>query len=145
MRSLMNRPVRNGVLISMCLLTLGGCVERRIRVTSTPAGARVWVNDQQIGTTPVETRFTFYGGYDVRVELDGYEPIDELRRAKAPLYEYPGPDLIASALPHRFENIIEWHFDLQEVAEASDPEQAREDLLGRADELRRRALSDTDR
>ncbi|MGV6814779.1 MAG: PEGA domain-containing protein [Phycisphaerales bacterium] len=141
----MNRPVRNGVLISMCLLTLGGCVERRIRVTSTPAGARVWVNDQQIGTTPVETRFTFYGGYDVRVELDGYEPIDELRRAKAPLYEYPGPDLIASALPHRFENIIEWHFDLQEVAEASDPEQAREDLLGRADELRRRALSDTDR
>ena len=143
MRSLMHKPARNLVLISMCLLTLGGCVERRIRVTSTPAGARVWVNDQQIGTTPVETRFTFYGGYDVRVELDGYEPIDELRRAKAPLYEYPGPDLIASALPHRFENIIEWHFDLQEVAEASDPEQAREDLLSRADELRRRALTDS--
>lgn len=141
----LHHPVRNLVLISMCLLTLGGCVERRIRVTSTPAGARVWVNDQQIGTTPVETRFTFYGGYDVRVELDGYEPIDELRRAKAPLYEYPGPDLIATALPNRFENIIEWHFDLQEVAETSDPEQAREDLLGRAEELRRRALSESDR
>lgn len=126
----------------MCLFMLSGCVERRIRVTSSPVGARVWVNDQHIGTTPVETRFTFYGGYDVRVELDGYESVNELRQAKAPLYEYPGPDLIATALPFRFKNTVEWHFDLDQVAEAIDPEQAREDLLLRADELRRQALTE---
>ena len=127
------------LFLSLFLLT--GCVERRIRVTSSPAGARVWVNDQHIGTTPVETRFTFYGGYDVRVELDGYESINELRQAKAPLYEYPGPDLIATALPYKFKNTVEWHFDLDQVAEAIDPQQARIDLLLRADELRRQALT----
>jgi hypothetical protein len=138
----MHNRMRNLLLISMCLCMLTGCVERRIRVTSSPAGARVWVNDQHIGTTPVETRFTFYGGYDVRVELDGYESVNELRKAKAPLYEYPGPDLIATALPHKFTNTIQWHFDLDQVAEAIDPQQAREDLLLRADELRRQALSE---
>ena len=29
-----------------------GCVERTIRVTSEPAGARVWLNDRDIGVTP---------------------------------------------------------------------------------------------
>lgn len=130
-------------LIALSLLaistTLTGCVERRIRVTSTPSGARVWINDQQVGTTPVETRFTFYGGYDVRVELKGYESINELRQAKAPFYEYPGPDLIAAAIPHDFKSIIDWHFELQQVEEAIDPEGARDNLLDRAQDLRGRA------
>ncbi len=95
--------------------TLIGCVERQIRVTSTPAGARVWINDQQVGITPVESRFTFYGGYDVRVELEGYESINELRTAKAPLHEYPGIDLLAHAIPADFKNTVEWHFDLEQV------------------------------
>lgn len=123
--------------------TLTGCIERRIRVTSTPTGARVWINDQQVGTTPVETRFTFYGGYDVRVELDGYESINDLRQAKAPLYEYPGLDLIATAIPADFKNTVEWHFDLQQVEETTDPESARENLLNRAESLRQQTLSDS--
>lgn len=126
------------------LILLSGCVERRIRVTSSPAGARVWINDQNVGVTPVETRFTFYGGYDLRVELQGYEPINELRTAKAPLYEYPGPDLIATALPHKFKNTIEWHFDLDQVQEATDPQGAHENLLDRAQQLRRQALFDSE-
>ncbi len=126
-------------LLLLALLLLAGCVERRIKVTSSPAGARVWINDQQVGTTPLETRFTFYGGYDVRIELEGYEPINELRQAKAPLYEYPGPDLIATALPINFKSIIEWHFELEQVEEATDPEGARENLLDRAADLRNRA------
>ena len=120
-------------------MSMTGCVERRIRVTSSPAGARVWINDQQVGTTPVETRFTFYGGYDVRVELPGYESINELRQAKAPLYEYPGPDLVATALPFDFKPMVEWHFDLEQVEEATDPEGARENLLDRAAKLRQQA------
>jgi len=129
------------MVIVASMLTLTACVERRIRVTSSPAGARVWLNDQQVGTTPLETRFTFYGNYDVRVELDGYESINELRTAKAPLYEYPGPDLIATALPFKFKPLIEWHFNLQQVEEATDPEGARENLLDRAESMRQQANS----
>ncbi len=132
------------LIASAALITLTGCVERRIRVTSAPAGARVWVNDQDIGTTPVDTRFTFYGTYDVRLELDGYESVSEPRQAKAPIHEYPGIDLVAHALPHDFDHTVEWHFDLQQVLEATDPTAAREQLLDRAADLRRQAHSDTE-
>lgn len=132
------------LIASAALLTLSGCVERRIRVTSTPSGARVWINDQQVGTTPVETHFTFYGNYDVRLELHGYNAVSEPRKAKAPLYEYPGPDLIATALPFNFKPLIEWHFDLTEVEETTDPEHARDNLLTRAADLRNQALSESD-
>lgn len=120
-------------------LTLTGCVQRTIRVTSTPPGARVLLNDQDIGTTPVETRFTFYGGYDIQLSKPGYEHIHELRQAKAPLHEYPVIDLAATAAPTNINHTIEWHFDLTPVAESIDPEAAREDLLDRAATLREQA------
>lgn len=125
-------------------LVLPACVQRRIKVTSTPPGARVIINDQDIGVTPVETRFTFYGGYDVQLLLDGYEPVHELRQAKAPLHEYPGIDLIATAIPADFDHTVKWHFDLTPVAEATDPEAAREALLQRADAIRTQANESSD-
>lgn len=120
-------------------LTLTGCVQRKIRVTSTPPGARVLLNDQEIGVTPVETRFTFYGGYDVQLIKPGYEHVHELRQAKAPLHEYPVVDLAATAVPADINHTIEWHFDLTPVAEAADRDAAREDLLERAADLREQA------
>jgi len=139
----MRKPPAAMLIASIALsLSLTGCVERRIRVTSSPAGARVWINDQQLGTTPLETRFTFYGGYDVRVELEGYNSVNELRQAKAPLYEYPGPDLIATALPFKLKPLVEWHFELEQVEESTDPEGARTHLLDRAESMRTDALSE---
>ncbi|MCL4222054.1 MAG: PEGA domain-containing protein [Phycisphaerales bacterium] len=125
------------VLIAM-LLVLPGCLQRRIRVTSDPPGAFVWVNDTEIGRTPAETTFTFFGDYDVRLELDGYEPVHEMRRAKAPLHEYPGPDLVAAALPVKFKTLIEWHFDLSPSLEhALPPDQLDAEMVERARRLRR--------
>ena len=120
-------------------VVLTGCVQRKIRVTSTPPGARVILNDQEIGHTPVETRFTFYGGYDVQLIKPGYEHIHELRKAEPPLHEYPVIDLAATAAPKNIEHTIEWHFDLTPVPESSDPDSAREDLLNRASDLREQA------
>lgn len=125
------------LLVAM-LLFMPGCLQRRIRVTSEPPGAIVWVNDTEIGRTPAETSFTFFGDYDVRLELDGYEPVHEMRRAKAPLHEYPGPDLIAAALPTKFKTLIEWHFDLAPSLEHTQaPEKLEADLVERARRLRR--------
>lgn len=119
------------------LAVLPGCLERTIRVTSDPPGALVWLNDTEIGRTPAEARFKFYGTYDVRVELPGYEPIHEGRDAKAPFYEYPGPDFVAAALPARIQNTVEWHFDLTPSAGVNDP-QSQAAIIARAQDLRDR-------
>jgi len=125
-------------MLILILLTTSGCVHRRIRVTSEPPGAIVWLNDTEIGRTPAEAEFTFYGSYDVRLELEGYEPVHEARRTKAPFYEYPGPDLIAEALPMNFNSLIEWHFDLEPNIESTGPvEQVEADLIERARRMRR--------
>lgn len=112
---------------------LSGCLERRLSITSEPPGALVWVNDVELGRTPVEADFVFYGEYDVRVQLDGYEPIQQRITAPQPLYEYPPIDLFAGALPVDFENVVKWHFDLVPSLETSQtPEEFEKGLLERA-------------
>lgn len=123
--------------LAAAALVCSGCLERTIRVTSDPPGALVWLNDVEIGRTPAEARFKFYGTYDVRLELTGYEPVHAGRDAEAPFYEYPGPDAIAAALPMRLHNIIEWHFDLEPSPPSRDPA-AEAEMLARARELRGR-------
>ena len=132
------------MMLIAVLLSTTGCIQRRIRVTSEPPGAIVWLNDTEIGRTPTEAEFTFYGSYDVRLELDGYEPIHQARYTRAPFHEYPGPDLIAEALPFKFDTLIEWHFELEQVAERVEPpEKVEADLLERAREMQRQAVPDS--
>lgn len=123
-----------------------GCVERTIRVTSEPAGARVWLNDRDIGVTPAEASFTYHGVYDVRLEKPGFLPVHEPRKAKAPIYEWPLIDLVAEAIPARIENTHAWHFELTPDAELEmSPDEADAALIERANELRRQAApADTD-
>lgn len=124
---------------------LAGCAERRIRVTSQPSGARVWLNDQEIGRTPAEARFTFYGSYDLRLEHPGYEPYHAEHVARAPLYEYPGPDLVATALPVDLKSNIDWHVDLVPSPESTlEPAEARTQLMDRAAQLREQARTTGD-
>lgn len=63
----MLRPVSRCLPLA-ALFVLAGCIERTITVTSKPAGALVYLNDEEIGRTPVTVPFTFYGVYDVRLE-----------------------------------------------------------------------------
>ena len=128
---------RHAILGLMLLTMLGGCVERRIRITTEPPGARVWLNDVELGASPVETAFTFYGDYDVRIEKDGYERLSTMRKARAPVHEWPGPDLIAAALPTRIQNEIHWHFELEpELESVLDAETLEREMIQRSEELR---------
>ena len=122
-----------GVIFAGFFIGGAGCVERRVTVTSEPSGALVWLNDEAIGVTPCEAGFKYYGKYDVRLALDGYEPVHEGRVMKAPLYEYPVVDLAATVVPLKFESLNEWHFVLVESGELN---QDREGLIGRAQEMR---------
>ena len=97
------------VLVTMLLLATVGCVERTIKITSEPAGALVYLNDEEVGRTPVAVPFTFYGTYDVRLEAEGYQPLWTSQEAKGPWWEAPGPDLFAEAVPHHKVE-LDWHF-----------------------------------
>jgi hypothetical protein len=119
-------------LLALALLAPAGCVERRIRITSEPAGALVRLNDIEVGATPLEVDFTYYGVYDVRVTKEGYQPLITSAEAKAPWWETPGADLVAEAWPGRNISLVEWSFTL--VPASDDPDQ----LIQRARELRAR-------
>ncbi len=123
--------MRTGAMGLTALLATG-CVDRTIRITSDPQGALVYVNDQEVGRTPCETAFLHYGTYDVRVIKDGYEPYLGPAEASPPLYDLPGPDLVADLLPVRLRSQIDWHFTLLPV---NDDETA---MIDRARQLRSR-------
>lgn len=119
------------------LVLVGGCAERRLAITSEPAGATVWVNDVEVGRTPVEANFTYYGTYDVRLRLDGYEPIATSARAEAPWYEFVGADLITEAIPTGVTTRVDWKFTMKPALEKTgDKAQFEADLIARAREMR---------
>ncbi len=129
--------------VAGCLLavSLAGCVTRTLSVTSEPSGALVWINDVQVGRTPVETDFVYYGTYEVRVVKEGYEPIIAACDTRTPLWDYMGPDLVAEALPADLQSRTAWHFDLTPVPEATqDPSVWEPALIARARGTRLEAL-----
>ncbi len=120
------------LLILAPMLSLG-CVERRLLISSEPSGALVFLNDQEVGRTPLEVPFTWYGVYDVRLERDGYTTLQTTREAQRPWWETPGPDLFAEAVPDKRVEIA-WHLEMRpaEPADAVDPQRT----LGNAKQLR---------
>lgn len=117
------------ILCLIAVSALPACTERLLVITSEPEGAEVILNDVQVGRTPVEVGFTYYGTYDVRLRHEGYEPLITSREAEAPFYEWPGVDLVAMATPVRKTTVIRWHFTLEPAKEDRD------ELLFRALEL----------
>ena len=89
----MRDPLRAATLTLAALLCLG-CGESAL-LRSRPPGAKVWVNDKYIGTTPVDyfcPRAEFSQPQRYRLELDGYQPSQgELSR-----HIHPGRIIAAS-------------------------------------------------
>ena len=97
------------ILIALTLTT--GCVHRVVKVTSDPPGALVTMNDQEIGRTPLEKEFTWYGYYDVQVRADGYETIKTGAQVPAPWWQWIPLDLITDMFPIRDEHAL--HYTLK--------------------------------
>ena len=110
-----------------------GCVQRRLTIRSNPPGALVYVDDYQIGTTPVSTDFVYYGTRKVRLVLSGYETLTVMQPIPTPWYEYPGLDFVSEHFVPgeiRDERVIDFQLQPQMIV----PNQQ---LLGRAENLRR--------
>ena len=120
------------ILLALLVLSGFGCAERRIFVTSEPAGATVIINDVNVGQTPVEVDFLYFGVYDVRLSKDGYESVLTSERIKAPLHEWPGFDVVAAVIPGKEKKHVAWHYELTPAE--TDPDA----LMARAATLRDR-------
>jgi hypothetical protein len=79
-------------------LIFAGCVERIMKIDSDPQGARVFVNDREVGVTPIKFSFLWYGDYDIILRRDGFETLKTNYRVNAPWYQYPPFDLVAECL-----------------------------------------------
>jgi len=119
-----------GAAVLSALACLTGCVERKLTIVTDPPGALVYLNDQEIGRSPVSTPFLWYGDYDVRLRYDKPvgpgNPVAQHyylrtnRRTDAPWYQWMGPDLFAEVLPFDFKDDQVWAFVLEPVAQEPD-------------------------
>jgi hypothetical protein len=131
--ALSNRTNRTFLCVAVLLTAcLPGCVRRRMTIRSNPPGAAVYVDDQQVGTTPVGVDFTYYGTRKIQLIKDGYETLTVQQAFSAPWYQWPPLDFFSENLSpweHRDEHLLNFQLQPQQILPA-------EELLDRAQELR---------
>ncbi len=130
--------LRSLALLSLLACPLTGCVERRVWIESTPPGALVWLNDAQVGRTPVDVSITHHGIYDVRLEKEGYEPLVTSRDTDGPFWDTVPMDLMVEVMPIKAKCEARWAFTL---VPRDDSEAA---LVNRAAALRDRLGGETE-
>lgn len=114
----------------------GGCVQRRLTIRSNPPGALVYIDNYQIGTTPVSTDFIYYGEREIRLVKDGYETLVVRQKIPAPWYQWPPLDFFS-------ENLVPAEIrDERTLAYQMSPRQTvqTQELKARAEQLRQDGL-----
>jgi hypothetical protein len=109
-----------------------GCVQRRMTVRTNPPGALLYVDDYEVGVTPVSTSFIYYGTRKIRLVKDGYETLTVMQPVPAPWYEYFPADFVSeNFVPGqiRDQRVLDFQLKPQMVVPT-------ERLLSRAEELR---------
>lgn len=86
------------VLVCSIALPAHAIVRRRLNVNSNPQGALVYVDNQQIGTTPCSVDFTYYGTREIRLIKAGFETLTVNQPIPAPWYQYTPIDFVAENL-----------------------------------------------
>ncbi len=131
---------------AMLLLFLGtGCLSREIEITSTPAGARVFVSQVEVGRTPVTVPFDWGGDRTILLlHEEGeirYEPVRLVHDSERFFLDTFPFDVLADLAPFPIEDRSTIHVDLVPTPERDGPpSEARiEALLERAAVLRERA------
>lgn len=129
--SLFRKLAIPALLVSACVLQ-PGCVRRRLTVRTNPPGAVVFVDDQEIGTTPCSASYVYYGTRKITVMKDGYRTETSYQKFSPPWYEIPPLDFISeNFVPGEVRD--ERTIDVQLVPEEIVPQQQ---LIDRAQALR---------
>jgi hypothetical protein len=131
------KRARAGGLLLGALALSSGCVERIMTVSTDPQGARVIINDEEVGVSPARVAFLWYGDYDIIIRKSGYQTLKTHYRVDPPWYQIPPLDLISETMiPGTIRDVhVLPTFGLQQT-ETPPAEQVAE----RALQLRERAL-----
>jgi len=102
------RHLRALIVIAVAITCLSqiGCVTRRLRLRSDPPGATAYVDDYEVGTTPCDVSYTYYGTRKVVLIKDGFETRTVMQEFPSPWYQYFPVDFVA-------ENVVPW--DIRDV------------------------------
>ena len=66
LRSILSVMIASSMLV-LLYDTTDAAVRRRITIKTDPPGALVYIDDQEIGVTPVSTSFTYYGTRKIQI------------------------------------------------------------------------------
>lgn len=130
------------VTVALCLASClldAGCVRRRLTIRTNPPGAQVFVDNQEIGTTPCSASFVYYGTRNITLIKPGYRTEKVSQRLNPPWYEISPLDFVSEnfvPMELRDERVV----DVQLVPEEIVPQQK---LLDRAQSLRDSARTGT--
>lgn len=69
--------------------------------------------------------FLHYGVYDLRLRLEGFEPVVGSGRADAPMWDFIGADFFAELVPAQLESRVVWHFDMEPATQDAEALRAR--------------------
>lgn len=138
MRLRMPTPGSCALVMALVSTACGaGCVQRRMTIRSSPPGALVYVDDYQIGTTPVSTDFIYYGTRKIRLVKDGFETLTVRQPFPLPWYQVFPLDFVTENLwpaEIRDERVV----DLAMTPAAATPP---EEMVARAEQARASAGS----
>jgi hypothetical protein len=79
--------VRTVCLTGVVLLSLNGCVHRRVTIRTDPPGALVLLDGKELGYTPMSVDFTYYGTRELTLMKDGYETVIAPLPLRTPWYQ----------------------------------------------------------
>lgn len=117
------------------VITISGCVERKLTINTNPPGGLITLNDEEVGVSPVTVAFSWYGDYRVQITKEGFTTLNTHRKLKAPLHDGFPMDFFAEILwPARIVDEYDWTFELTPYV-APD----RDKLIQQAQETRKRA------
>lgn len=115
-----------------------GCIHRRMTIQSTPPGALVMLDGQEIGYTPVSTDFTYYGTREVKLIKDGYETLTIDQHVSTPWYQQFPLDFFSDNLQGTKQTDRRYYtYLLQPKTQVRSP-----NLIDRANGLRSESLMD---
>ena len=110
-----------------------GCVKRRYTIRTDQPGALVFVNGEEIGTTPVSRSFIFYGDREIVLVADGYQTQRIRQPLPAPWWDNGITDFVTeNLLPVTLRDEREFQYRMVPTSNPSVP-----DLQARAEATRR--------
>lgn len=124
---------RLGLVLCCCLaISFAGCVQRRLTIRSNPPGALVYIDNYEIGRTPVATDYVYYGTRSIRLVKDGFETRTVEQFIPPPWYEvFPLEFVSENLVPLEIRDERMFSYDL--LPQVIVP---RDQLLSRAQALR---------